>query len=350
MLAFTFLPISIYYKLSPLPQSMYHIIDLNQDASKLSPYISETLLSCINFALHRGEKSLLYINSRGSHKYVLCEDCHYLWNCENCDSSMHVHGNPLRLVCHQCQSSSPYPLECPNCHGSKLKNCGTWTQQIEDLMTHHFKNAKIFRFDSDSLANVTAKKWALEKVQRADIIIGTKILSTWFNFPKLGCIGVILVEQELQHPCYDGVERSYAQIRQLIWRGNRGQQKTEICLQSLSPKNRLISHISSGNFKWLLNSILTERKQFGYPPYGNWVKIELREESKEKSLQNTKKLWNKLISLAQDWQKILIWNECFKKNRWYYSSILLRGEKLDHLLSSFKKELLQNPRIKLTFL
>lgn len=68
------------------------------------------------------------------------------------------------------------------------------------------------------MSSKTAKKEALENIALSDIIIGTKMITTGFNFQDISLIGVILLEQELQIPRYDTFEKVYSNIKQLIGR------------------------------------------------------------------------------------------------------------------------------------
>jgi len=52
------------------------------------------------------------------------------------------------------------------------------TQQIENTIRDQFKEKNIFRFDSDSMKTISAKKQALLDLSEADIIVGTKMLTT----------------------------------------------------------------------------------------------------------------------------------------------------------------------------
>jgi primosomal protein N' (replication factor Y) len=63
-----------------------------------------------------------------------------------------------------------------------------------------------------------SKLEALELLNKSDIIIGTKMITTGFNFKKVGLVGVILLEQELQIPKYNTEESVYINIKQLIGR------------------------------------------------------------------------------------------------------------------------------------
>jgi primosomal protein N' (replication factor Y) len=79
-----------------------------------------------------------------------------------------------------------------------------------------FKNKKVFRFDTDTMKTKKSKLEALDLLNNSDIIIGTKMITTGFNFKKVGLVGVILLEQELQIPKYNTEESVFINIRQLL--------------------------------------------------------------------------------------------------------------------------------------
>jgi primosomal protein N' len=88
--------------------------------------------------------------------------------------------------------------------------------QIQESIMKLFPKAVVCRFDTDSLQTVSAKKEAVNMLDTADIIIGTKMITTGFNIQNLGLIGVILIEQELAIPRYNTEENVYSNIRQLL--------------------------------------------------------------------------------------------------------------------------------------
>jgi len=168
---------------------MFSIINLSQDRSDISPYISSSLLESMETAIKNGEKILLYLNKRGAFSSLICEDCQHLFECENCDVSLTVHNNPSLLKCHLCQNHFPITHTCPSCQGQKLKQVGIGTQQIETVLKSYFDtNINIYRFDSDAMKTVSSKKEALSELENADIIIGTKMITTGFDFENIACI------------------------------------------------------------------------------------------------------------------------------------------------------------------
>ncbi len=329
---------------------MFFTINLAQDQSKLSPYISNTLIQSIEETLEKWEKCLLYLNKRGVYSSLICEDCQHLFECPNCDVSLHVHHNPKHLKCHICQHSFRIPLNCPHCHGNTLKNIGVGTQQIEEKITSKFPESKIYRFDSDSMKNSSSKKLALSQLTQADIIIGTKMITTGFDFEKIGLIAILLAEWELSSPSYDAYEQAYSNLRQLIGRGNRKSQKTTIILQTFIPKNPLITALCSSNYKDFLTLWLRERKEFCYPPYSEMITLEYRHKDPWKSETYIQQLTWQLREIPAS-QKIqfLPSSKSFRKNKMYYSKLILKGEDIRILLSHIQSTILANPHLSVIF-
>lgn len=329
---------------------MFSIVNLSQDQSKLSQYLSETLLSEIESTLKGWEKVLLYLNKRGSHSSSVCRDCGYIWMCPNCDVSLSVHQAHHTLLCHICSSSFSLPIICPSCHGNNISFVGVGTQQIESILQKEFIKAQMYRFDSDSMKTVWEKKNALTRLSESDIIIGTKMLTTGFNFAKVGLIAVILVEQELNSFHFDSEEKAYQNLKQLIGRGNRIHQKTHIILQSFTPNHRLIKQLTEQSYRDTLPSKLTERKLFHYPPYSEIVILDYRHEEKNISQEKLSHIIEKLKLISEDSNfQIIFWGESFKKNNLYHTRAILKWKNIRWLIRPIEKDILKNPLLSVEF-
>ncbi|USN59540.1 MAG: hypothetical protein H6767_08785 [Candidatus Peribacteria bacterium] len=161
---------------------------------------------------------MLYINKRGSHSSLVCTDCNHLFGCPACDHALSIHTHPPKLLCHICGHHENIPLTCSACHGTNLLQVGVGTQQLEQQISFLFPQAQVFRFDFDQMKQKKQKSEAIAHLHSADIIIGTKMITTGFDFKKVGLIGVILLEQELQIPVYNTEEKVYQNIKQLLGR------------------------------------------------------------------------------------------------------------------------------------
>lgn len=200
------------------------------------------------------------------------------------------------------------------------------------------------------MKNISSKNQALTELTQAEIIIGTKMITTGFDFEKIGLIGVILVEQELAYPSFDASEKAYANLKQLIGRGNRKSQETMIILQTFLPKNPLVERLISGNYKDFFAGTLQERKEFLYPPYTQILTLEYRHSESEKALLFTLKLEQKLKDFpnAENY-RILRGTTTFKKNNTYHAKILLQGDDIRTFIAPLQKEILGNSALTIIF-
>lgn len=329
---------------------MFFTVNLRQDASRISNYISTTLLDEIEHTLKKGEKVLLYLNKRGAYSSMICQDCQYLFECPNCDVSLSVHQNPPHLNCHLCHHRYNIPLHCPQCKWNTLKNIWVGTQQIEHILQEYFKDSLVYRFDSDSTKTLSSKKQALQELEKADIIIGTKMISTGFNFEKIGCIGVILVEWELSYPSYNAEEKAYSWLKQLIGRGNRKSQKTTIILQTFIPKNPIILRLTEKNFKDFFTETLRERKDFSYPPYSEMVTLEYRHTDASKALQYIQKIHTLLQKFDTDSSyHVIPWTSAFKKNNTYHATMIIKWAKVRDFLKNIEETILRESKLSVIF-
>lgn len=326
------------------------LVNLTQDKSNLNKYISNTLIKKIEEKLKKNEKIILYLNKRWEYSSLICENCNHLYKCENCDISLSVHKYPEKLICHLCKNIKNIPLNCEKCWSSKLNKVWIWTQQIEDSMNLHFKDNKIFRFDTDTIKKKSDKDLALQKLEESDIIIWTKMITTWFDFKKVGLIWVILLEQELLIPKYNTEEKLYSNIKQLIWRWSRVWQETEVVIQTFIPENEIIKDIVDSNYKDFFIKTLKERKIFKYPPFTEMLKVEYRDKSKDKSKDFINKIKNKLEIEKKDKNiEITLTPNPNKRYNQYYYQIIVKWENLREFISCIKYEILRNSGLNIIF-
>lgn len=327
----------------------FYLVDLWIDKSKQNAYISNTLLSKIEQNLKEKKKIILYLNKRWAYDFVLCEDCHHIKKCLKCDISLSVHKNPERYVCHHCMYTESISLECEKCHGTKLKHIWVGTQQIEKSLQILFPKTHIFRMDSDSVRNISGKKEALSNIETAEIIIGTKMITTGFDLRNIWLIGIILLEQELQIPKYDTEEKIYQNIRQLIWRWWRLWEESDIIIQSLAPKNEMIQNIVELNYKDFFKKVLEERKIFHYPPFVELVTLRYKDKNKLASIDYINTLKNTLDSYNSGNFEIIKIDTPTKRDNQFFTKIIIKWENIRNFLQNIKWEILKNKDLAVIF-
>lgn len=324
------------------------LVNLSFDKSDYR-YFSGTLIEKIEKSLNENKKNILYINRRWEFSSLICSDCSKLFKCKNCDVSMTVH-NYGKLVCHYCWYSENVPLNCDSCNSVNLRKVWVGTQQIENEIKKFFPDKKIFRFDTDSIKKVSDKKVALETLKQADIIIWTKMITTGFDFENVWVVWIILLEWELWIPEYNTEEKVYSNIKQVIWRGWRKWEETDIVIQTFIPDNNVVKLITEWNYKTFLTETLSERKMFWYPPYDEYVEVVYRNRDKNKAETFIKKIKNKLDIFNENWEyNINLLNLPERKNNSYHYKIIIRGINTRTLIDNIRNEIFRNSSLIVNF-
>ncbi|MCP4524067.1 MAG: primosomal protein N' [Candidatus Gracilibacteria bacterium] len=328
------------------------LVNLNQNKSKDNMYFSETLLDTLQKNISQKKKSIVYINKRGEFSALICNSCQFLYKCHHCDVSLNIHSSPEKMICHLCSQSYQMPKLCKQCKKDSLIKVGIGTQQVEKFLKEYFKKSSvnIFRFDADQVKNKTQKENALEQLNNAEIIIGTKMITTGFDFENVGLIAVILLEQELLIPGYNTQEKLYANIKQLIGRGGRKGEITETIIQTFIPENEIVKSITEKNYKLFFIDSLKERKMFHYPPYAEMVTLEYRHKIEEKAHIFINKLQKKIETFPEyTLYDIMVSPRSFKKNNQYFFKIIIKGQNTRSFLKNIKSDIMSNSALSVIF-
>lgn len=326
-----------------------YVVDLWVDKHAKFSYLSNTLLTKIEQNLKIWKKSILYINKRWAYDLYICSDCSDIKKCPRCDISLSVHKNPEKLICHHCSYSEAISLHCEKCGNINLKKVWVWTQQIEENLEKLFPKTKIFRMDSDNVANLTQKKEALENIGSSQIIIWTKMITTWFDFRNIWVIWIILLEQELQIPKYDTEEKIYQNIKQLIWRWWRVWDETQIIIQTMTPKNELVKNIVELNYKDFFKKTLEERKVFQYPPFVELATLRYKDKNKLISIEYINKLKNTLDQFNTWKLEIIKIDIPIKRDNQFFTKVIIKWENIRNFLQNIKWEILKNKDLVVIF-
>lgn len=326
---------------------MYYTINLSQDRTKVSPYISNSLLKMMERNLLDGKKCILYLNRRGEYSSLVCKDCQFLYKCSRCDTSFAVHRDNT-LMCHLCWLQKNIPIHCENCNGQNLLKVWVGTQQIEEILRTCFPKNSIYRLDFDSLKNTNDKKLALQQMERAQIIIGTKMITTWYDIKGIGLIGIVLLEQELMIPQYDIEERVLTVVKQVIWRSR--EKEVDIIVQTFIPDHPFTKSITEENLKEFFQKALEERRDYNLPPFSEIAILEYRSIDKTKWELFITWLCNKLEVFNKEKKYEIISNKSTKKRyNQYYSQIYVKWNNIHDLLENVRWEIVKNWHLTVSF-
>jgi primosomal protein N' (replication factor Y) len=260
----------------PLPP--VEIVDMRQELRKGNRSIfSYSLRDALNNLKPQGKQAILFISRRGHSTFVSCRSCGYVMECPHCDVSLSYHytheGATELLRCHYCNHTELHPKKCPQCFSPYLKFFGTGTQKVLLELEKEFPDLKVLRFDSDTTSTKNAHRRILETFAegKADVLIGTQMLTKGIDLAQVTLVGVVSADGLLFHSDYRASERAFQTLTQVAGRAGRGDDAGKVIIQTYSPEHPVIQSVKNHDYLSFCQRELSERESLNYPPYGNLI-------------------------------------------------------------------------------
>jgi primosomal protein N' (replication factor Y) len=254
------------------------IIDArSRSAFSRSRYLSNSLIDEINTTLSAKKQIMIYLNRRGSARLIMCQKCGWQALCPNCDLPLVYHGDDYQARCHSCGYKQAPPGACPECQNPDIIYKGAGTKTLFDELKRLFGQAKIARFDSDSLRGERLnEQYAKLHAGQVDIIVGTQVLAKGLDLPKLELVGAISADSGLALPDFSSEERSFQLLYQVAGRVGRGHGPGKVMVQTYQPDSPVISAALKRDYQSLYKYSLNERKNFKFPPFAYLLKLSIK--------------------------------------------------------------------------
>ena len=251
------------------------VIDMrNELRSGNISLFSRELFSDMQEKLSKGEQIILFLNRRGFSTFVSCRSCGYVFKCEECDISMTYHRSGL-LVCHYCGKTKRSPQKCPKCDSKYVKFFGAGTERVEEEVKKYFKDARVLRMDVDT----TRGKDSYEKIYntfkegKADILIGTQMISKGLDFKNVTLVGILAADMSINIPDYRAAERTFQIITQVAGRAGRGEKQGKVVIQTYTPEHYSLEYAVNYDYEGFYEKEFTVRALMKYPPFGKILLI-----------------------------------------------------------------------------
>lgn len=260
------------------------IIDLKNHSDLLTPELKKAIAA----TLQNRRQVLLFLNQRGSAQAYMCQACGQVVRCPNCETSLTMHGDIARLLCHYCNFKINAPALCPNCKSDEMFFIGSGTKNIETRIRAEFKSARIARLDRDN-ATLEHLEDTYQQLKNSeiDIIIGTQMIARGLDISGIDLVGVILAESMLNIPDFSASERTFALLTQVAGRAGRGQHPGRAIIQTYSPHHPAIQHACSHDVEAYYEYETGHRQKFNYPPFCYLAKVTYNNKSDLAALQAT---------------------------------------------------------------
>lgn len=276
------------------------IVDMRKEFEKNKGYtnFSDALLTGIDKRAKLGEQTILFLNRRGYHTTLLCQDCQKNVKCQHCDVSLTFHLGENCLSCHLCGYQISPPTECPSCKGQKpLKFRGVGTEQIERALHAIFPEIRTLRIDADTTRHKGSHQKLLREfgTGKADVLIGTQMIAKGLHFPEVTLVGVLNSDTSLNIPDFRASETVFQLITQVAGRSGRGSVPGEVIIQTSNPENSTIQHAANQDYPGFYEEEIAVRQIFSYPPFSHLAKLQFSGQNPKATEEAAERLRHALI-------------------------------------------------------
>ena len=264
------------------------IIDTKAERRKhgMEGSFSRKLIEHIRKTLTEGGQVMILRSRRAWASAMQCEECGEIQKCPHCNVSMSLHksGDSEFLSCHYCGHREAYRTTCTKCNGT-IKPLGAGTQKIEEEAARLFPEATIARLDSDTAQNRNYETKVIKEFAEGsiDILIGTQMLTKGFDFSNLRLTAVIAADTMLGLQDFRADEKALQLLEQFKGRCGRRGTKGIFIIQTSQPEHPIYQRIAEGESNAFSDSLLAERKTFGFPPYSRIIEITIRDKSQKRA-------------------------------------------------------------------
>jgi primosomal protein N' (replication factor Y) (superfamily II helicase) len=281
------------------------VVDMREELKSGNRSVfSFRLKRAIRAALQAGEQSILFVNRRGSARFMLCRACGHIPVCSSCQIPMSLDAaNALHatLRCHNCSRSKRLEERCPHCDSAKYRPFGVGTQRIEQEARAEFPGARIARWDSD----VASRKGSHERIVRAleereiDVLVGTQMLAKGLDLPEMTVVGVVDADVGLSLPDYRASERTFQLLSQVSGRAGRRDKPGWVYIQTYDPEALPIVCAANHDYRAFYEAEIAHRRRAGYPPFTRLVRLVYRDGQRDHGLEEATRVATE-IRMARD--------------------------------------------------
>jgi len=246
------------------------LVDMRDEAAAGNRQpLSRRLVEVVERTLENEEQVILYLNRRGMSTFVLCRDCGKSVQCLGCSVALVQHAEIDGLVCHYCGYSRAMPSVCDHCGSRNIRGMGMGTQRLETMVKKLWPRARVLRLDSDAARGPDSyfDIWETFSERRADILVGTQLVTRGLDLPAVTCVGVVDADLPLHFPDYRSAESTFSLVVQVAGRAGRDGRASRVVVQTSNPEHYSLRCAATGDYEGFYAAELPSRKAFVFPPF-----------------------------------------------------------------------------------
>ncbi len=234
-------------------------------------------------------KLFILSNRKGLSPLISCNDCGTVVSCKKCGSTISLHqakGSSKKIMlCHKCGQLDRIPEECEVCGGWNLVPLGIGVDTVVEKIKDYFPDIPIYKLDRDSFKTNKQAKNEIKKFlsSSGSVLVGTEMVFGYLKEP-IENTAVASIDSLFGLSDYQITEKIFdllLKTRQLA--------TDDFLVQTRRVGDQVFEYALSGNLIDFYRKEEKERKNFGYPPFKNLIKVSIQV-TKQKLEEETKKL------------------------------------------------------------
>jgi len=229
---------------------------------------SHALADLLRGAFAAGEQAILLLNRRGMATFSQCRACGHVLTCPQCDVPLVYHADRERLRCHRCDYEMRPNTRCAMCGKPEVRAYGVGTQRVEDEARRLLPDARVVRWDQDSLRDEGGHESILRRLEarEIDVLVGTQMVAKGLDLPMVTVIGVVNGDTQLHLPDFRAAERTFQLLTQVAGRAGR-RAPGRVIIQTQSVDHPALLAAQRHDFAMFARGELPNRERLGFPPY-----------------------------------------------------------------------------------
>lgn len=250
-----------------------------------------------------GNQVIIFLNRRGFASFQMCKQCGYVAKCTDCDIALTYHTEDKMLKCHYCGKRYKPLTHCPNCGSEHIRYGKAGTEKVVDEVIKLLPNVKVLRLDNDTTRTKTAYHEILGAFRRgeAQVLVGTQMVAKGHDFPNVTLVGILDADMSLYYSSYMSNERTFQLLTQVSGRAGRAEKQGKVIVQTFTPNHFIFSLIKQNNYKSFFDKEVNTREISKFPPFTTIVRILVRSEDEMKTVEQTKKIFEGIKALQQEY-------------------------------------------------
>lgn len=227
---------------------------------------SSALAQALDERIQRNEKTVLFVNRRGTAGFLLCRKCGFVPECPRCSVSLTVHRSEGAMRCHYCDFQRGIPQRCERCTSDAVREFGAGTERVAEEVARLYPTARVIRMDSDTTTRIGDHARLLDEFgESGDVLVGTQMVAKGLDFPTVTLVGVVAADIGLHAPDFRASERTFGLVTQVCGRSGRAR-AGEAIVQTYSPVHPALTFAAQHDYRGFAAHELEERRVSHFPP------------------------------------------------------------------------------------